>query len=67
VPATGRPRQRNPFLFPGGPSGSPFNVPWPFSSNEPDDDDIDAEPKVTISVYLYQAISITVDEAPRRR
>jgi hypothetical protein len=93
VLATGRPRQRNPFLFPGGPSGSPFNVPWPFSSNEPDDDDIEAQPtmneslaletapdpyvflhakadkttavigeQVTISVYLYQAISITVDD-----
>ena len=93
VPSTGRPRGRNPFLFPGGPGGGLFNVPWPFSGNEPDDDDIEAEPtmdeslalrtapdpyvflhakadkttavigeQVTISVYLYQAISITVDD-----
>jgi hypothetical protein len=93
VPSTGRPRQRNPFLFPGGPSGGLFNVPWPFGGNEPDDDVEEAEPamdealalrqapdphvflhakadkttavvgeQVTISVYLYQAISITVDD-----
>jgi hypothetical protein len=94
LPATGRPHGRNnPFLFPGGPSGGLFNVPWPFGGSQPDDDLEEAEPamdealalrsapdphvflhakadkttavvgeQVTVSVYLYQAISITVDD-----
>lgn len=39
VPATGKPRRpQSPFLMPGGPGGV-FNMPWPFGSPNPADEE----------------------------